>query len=64
MIFMGLNNISNDFLFPKKKDIDDIYINFQSNDRFYKIRIYYNNFHKLCTVKDLVESFALDIHSR
>jgi hypothetical protein len=28
---------------------------------FVKFVFYYNNFHKLYTVKDLVESFALDL---
>jgi hypothetical protein len=36
-------------------------INFQSNGQFYKIHIRYNNIHDLCTMKDLVKYFTIDL---
>jgi hypothetical protein len=35
-------------------------INFQSNNKFCKIHIHYNNIDDLCTMKDLMKSFMLD----
>jgi hypothetical protein len=40
------------------KTINDLYdINFESNNRFYKIYIHYNNIHDLYTTKDFGEVF-------
>jgi hypothetical protein len=45
-----------------KKNMDDPYdIKFQSNDKFYKIYICYNNIRNLWIVKDLIESFTIDL---
>jgi hypothetical protein len=42
-----------------KKYMDNIYaINFQSNGRFYKIRIRYNVIHDRCTMKNLMRVFV------
>jgi hypothetical protein len=41
--------------------MDDLYdINFQINDKFYKIRIYYNNISNLYIMEELVKSSILD----
>jgi hypothetical protein len=54
---MSLNNILNFFL---KKNIDDLYdINFQFNDRFYKICICYNFIHLLVYHERLSPLFRL-----
>jgi hypothetical protein len=44
-----------------KKIIDNLYdINFQSNDKFCIIRIYYMLFTHLYTIKDFLDYFILD----
>jgi hypothetical protein len=53
-------------LISLKTIMNDLYyiINFQFNGGFYKIHIRYINIRNLCTVKDLVKSFTIDLASK